>query len=181
MIKKRLEETVRNRLQNNPSVALMGPRQVGKTTLSFNISESIPSVYLDLENRTDLLKVQNIEAFHRENSDKLIILDEVHRLPEVFTPIRGLIDSERRKGNKTGHFLFLGSASIDLLQQSGESLAGRISYVELFPIDVKEYLKNSKELDKLNELWVRGGFPESLLSKDMKIACFGVEILSRHI
>lgn len=166
MIKRRLEEQIRDRLQNTPSVALMGPRQVGKTTLAFGIGESIPSVYLDLENRTDLRKVQDIEAFHRENSDKLIILDEVQRLPEVFAPIRGLIDAERRKGNKTGHFLFLGSASIELLRQSSESLAGRISYIELFPIDVLEYLKTPTELDKLNQLWVRGGFPESLLSKD---------------
>lgn len=166
MIKRRLENQIRDRLQNSPAVALMGPRQVGKTTLAFNIAESMPSIYLDLENRTDLRKVQDIEAFHRENSDKLIILDEVQRLPDIFAPIRGLIDEQRRKGNKTGHFLFLGSASIELLRQSSESLAGRISYIELFPVDVLEYLKSPKELDKLNELWVRGGFPESLLAKD---------------
>ena len=166
MIKRRLEDQIRDRLQNNPSVALMGPRQVGKTTLAFNISESMPSVYLDLENRTDLRKVQDIEAFHRENSDKLVILDEVQRLPDIFAPVRGLIDAERRKGNKAGHFLFLGSASIELLRQSSESLAGRISYIELFPIDVLEYLAKPDELDKLNRLWVRGGFPESLLAKD---------------
>jgi hypothetical protein len=166
MIKRRLEDQIRDRLQNSPSVALMGPRQVGKTTLAFNISEDMPSIYLDLENRTDLQKVQDIEAFHRENSDKLIILDEVQRLPEVFAPIRGLIDAERRNGNKTGHFLFLGSASIELLQQSSESLAGRISYIELFPVDVLEYLEKPSDLDKLNRLWVRGGFPESLLAKD---------------
>ena len=100
MIKRRLEDQIRDRLQNSPSAALIGPRQVGKTTLAFSISETIPSVYLDLENRTDLRKVQDIEAFHRENSDKLIILDEVQRLPEVFAPIRGLIDSERRKGDR---------------------------------------------------------------------------------
>lgn len=95
MIKRRLEDQIRDRLQNSPSVALMGPRQVGKTTLAFHISEGVPSVYLDLENRTDLQKVQDIGAFHRANNDKLIILDEVHRLPEVFAPIRGLIDAER--------------------------------------------------------------------------------------
>lgn len=166
MIKRRLEDHIRDRLQNNPSVALMGPRQVGKTTLAFNIAESMSSVYLDLENRTDLRKVQDIEAFHRENSDKLIILDEVQRLPDIFAPIRGLIDAERRKGNKTGHFLFLGSASIELLQQSSESLAGRISYIELFPVDVLEYLQDAGELNKQNRLWVRGGFPESLLAKN---------------
>lgn len=164
MIKRHLEAQVLERLQNSSSVALMGPRQVGKTTLAFSISEDIRAVYLDLENRTDLQKVQDIAAFHLANSDKLIILDEVQRLPEVFAPIRGLIDAERRKGNKTGHFLFLGSASIDLLQQSSESLAGRISYIELFPVDATEYLDSPEELVKLNQLWLRGGFPESLLA-----------------
>jgi predicted AAA+ superfamily ATPase len=150
MIQRRLESQIKEALMRIPSVALMGPRQVGKTTIALNISETTPSVYLDLENRTDLQKVQDIEAFHGENSDKLIILDEVQRLPEIFAPLRGI------------QFLFLGSASIDLLQQSSESLAGRITYLELHPIDVLEYANNS--LDKLNTLWVRGGFPESLLS-----------------
>lgn len=139
----------------------MGPRQVGKTTLALNISETTPSVYLDLENRLDLQKVSDIEAFHAKNSDKLIILDEVQRLPEVFASLRGIIDQERRKGNKTGQFLFLGSASIDLLQQSSESLAGRIAYLELHPVDILEFAGDS--LEKMNTLWLRGGFPESLL------------------
>ena len=143
----------------------MGPRQVGKTTLAFNIADSIPSIYLDLENRTDLQKVQDIEAFHTANADKLIILDEVQRLPEIFAPIRGIIDAQRRKGNKHSHFLFLGSAAIDLLQQSSESLAGRISYIELFPVDAMEFLKDDNDIDALNNLWVRGGFPESLLAQ----------------
>ena len=162
MIKRRLESCIIEALGRTPSVALLGPRQVGKTTIALNISETTPSVYLDLENRRDLQKVQDIEAFHVENSDKLIVLDEVQRLPEIFAPLRGIIDQERRKGNRAGQFLFLGSASIDLLQQSSESLAGRIAYMELHPIDATEYADNS--LDKLNSLWVRGGFPESLLS-----------------
>ena len=162
MIKRRLETQIIEALERSPSVALLGPRQVGKTTIALNISETTPSVYLDLENRRDLQKVQDIEAFHVENSDKLIVLDEVQRLPEIFASLRGIIDQERRKGNKVGQFLFLGSASIDLLQQSSESLAGRIAYMELHPIDATEYADNS--LDKLNSLWVRGGFPESLLS-----------------
>jgi uncharacterized protein len=162
MIKRRLESHINEALERTPSVALLGPRQVGKTTIALNISETTPSVYLDLENRRDLQKVQDIEAFHVENSDKLIVLDEVQRLPEIFAPLRGIIDQERRKGNRAGQFLFLGSASIDLLQQSSESLAGRIAYMELHPIDATEYADNS--LDKLNSLWVRGGFPESLLS-----------------
>ena len=172
MIKRQLENTIRSTLKERPAVALMGPRQVGKTTLALDIAKTIPSVYLDLENRIDLQKAQDIEAFHAENSDRLIILDEVQRLPEVFTPIRGLIDRERRKGNKAGHFLFLGSASIDLLKQSSETLAGRISYLELYPINAPEYLKSTgnsaDNTEALNKLWLRGGFPESLLATNDK-------------
>ncbi len=135
MIQRRLESQIKEALKRSPSVALMGPRQVGKTTIALNISETTPSVYLDLESRTDIQKVQDIEAFHRENSDKLIVLDEVQRLPEIFASLRGIIDQERRKGNRVGQFLFLGSASIDLLQQSSESLAGRIAYLELHPVE----------------------------------------------
>lgn len=164
MIERRLKGKLLERLRTTSSAALLGPRQVGKTTLAFAISEVIPSVYLDLESTNDLQKVQNIAAFHRENRDKLIILDEVQRLPEVFTEIRGLIDSERRRGNRSGHFLFLGSASIDLLRQSSESLAGRISYLELFPICADELMHGPESLDALGQLWLRGGFPDSLLS-----------------
>jgi predicted AAA+ superfamily ATPase len=166
MIKRRIEKIVQEALQRSPSVALMGPRQVGKTTIALNISESTPSIYLDLESRLDLEKVRDIVVFHQDNSDKLIILDEVQRLPQVFAPLRGIIDKERRMGKKTGQFLFLGSASIDLLQQSSESLAGRITYIELYPVDALEYAGNS--LDKLNSLWLRGGFPESLLAQSGK-------------
>jgi predicted AAA+ superfamily ATPase len=162
MIKRRLESQVKEVLKRSPSVALLGPRQVGKTTIALNISETVPSVYLDLERRTDLQKVNDIEAFQVENSDRLIVLDEVQRLPEIFASLRGIIDKERRKGNRAGQFLFLGSASMELLQQSSESLAGRIAYMELYPIDSLEYAGNS--LEKQNMLWVRGGFPESLLS-----------------
>ena len=162
MIRRRIEKIVQNSLLRTPSVALIGPRQVGKTTIALDISESTPSVYLDLESRLDLEKVRDIVSFHQENMDKLIILDEVQRLPEVFAPLRGIIDKERRKGKKTGQFLFLGSASIDLLQQSSESLAGRISHIELFPIDALEYGANSTR--QVHTLWLRGGFPESLLA-----------------
>ena len=154
---------MRDALKRSPSLALIGPRQVGKTTIAMSLSQNIPSVYLDLESRLDLQKVGDLVAFHNENRDKLIILDEVQRLPEVFKSIRGIIDTERQKGNKTGQFLFLGSASLDLLKQSGESLAGRITYLELHPIDALEYA--DKSIEKLNTLWLRGGFPESLLAK----------------
>ncbi len=162
MIKRRLDTKIREALSRSPSVALMGPRQVGKTTLAHAISNTIPSVYLDLEDRLDLAKVKDIAAFHEENRDKLIILDEIQRMPDVFAPLRGIIDKERRRGNKAGRFLFLGSASLDLLQQSSESLAGRIAYLELHPLDLLEV--NGKNTDQVNALWVRGGFPESLLA-----------------
>ena len=165
MIKRRLERKVMKALQRSPTVALTGPRQVGKTTLSLAIAEKVPSIYLDLEDRLDLQKVSSLNTFHTENSDKLIILDEIQRLPEIFPSLRGIIDRERRKGNKTQQFLFLGSASIDLLQQSSESLAGRIAYLELFPIDWLEYSEDqSPGIDSVNTLWLRGGFPESLLA-----------------
>ncbi|WMJ10142.1 ATP-binding protein [Nitrosomonas sp. sh817] len=166
MIKRHLEDKIRSALATNSSVALMGPRQVGKTTLAINIANTIPSVYLDLENRIDLQKAQDIEAFHKENSDKLIILDEVQRLPDIFAPIRGLIDQQRRKGNRVGQFLFLGSASIDLLKQSSETLAGRISYIEMFPVNVLEYTKSAQHSETINDLWLKGGFPDSLLASN---------------
>ena len=162
MIKRRLETKIREALKRSPSVALMGPRQVGKTTIALNISETTPSVYLDLESSLDLQKVRDIVSFHDANQDKLIILDEVQRLPEVFSPLRGIIDKERRKGHKSGQFLFLGSASIDLLRQSSESLAGRIAYLELFGVNQLEYSND------INTLWLRGGFPESLLAASEK-------------
>lgn len=162
MLDRIIEQEIREALKRSPSVVLTGPRQVGKTTMAISISQTIPSVYLDLENSLDLEKVRDIATFHTENKDKLIILDEVQRLPEIFTQLRGIIDKERRSGNKTGLFLFLGSASLDLLQQSSESLAGRISYIELYPININEF--NGDKQDKINKLWLCGGFPESLLS-----------------
>ena len=165
MIRRRLEDKVLRTLQRSPSVALVGPRQVGKTTLALDVSEVIPFVYLDLENQLDLQKVSDFAAFHAENRDKLIILDEIQQLPEIFSSVRGIIDRERRRGNRTHQFLFLGSASIDLLQQSSESLAGRIAYLELYAIDLLEFSPgNAPDKTRTNQLWLRGGFPESLLA-----------------
>jgi len=161
MIKRRVEELLEKALSRNASVALMGPRQVGKTTLALNIAGQNNGLYLDLERKRDLQKIQDIDAFHSENKDRLIIMDEVQRLPDIFKELRGIIDQERRRGHKFGQFLFLGSASMDLLQQSGESLAGRIAYLELWGINILEFGAGSSE--KLNQLWLRGGFPESLL------------------
>ena len=162
MIQRRLQIEILNALKRSPAVALMGPRQVGKTTLAYTVTESLPSVYLDLENPLDQEKVRDIVAFHEANRTKLIILDEVQRLPEIFAPIRGIIDKERRRGNKVGQFLFLGSASMDLLQQASESLAGRVAYLELHPIDMLEY--GREQAPPPSHLWLRGGFPESLLA-----------------
>jgi predicted AAA+ superfamily ATPase len=117
---------------------------------------------LDLESTLDLQKARDIVSFHNANQDKLIILDEIQRLPEVFSSLRGIIDKQRRKGNKAGQFLFLGSASIELLRQSSESLAGRIAYLELFGVNQLEYSND------INRLWLRGGFPESLLAATEK-------------
>lgn len=158
MIARILEVKVAEALKRSPSVAIIGPRQVGKTTIAFHISATTPSIYLDLESTLDLQKARDIVSFHNSNQDKLIILDEVHRLPEVFASLRGIIDGQRRKGNKAGQFLMLGSASLELLQQSSESLAGRIEYLELFGINPLEYPSD------INMLWLRGGFPESLLA-----------------
>ena len=166
MITRRIETEIMGALGRSSSVALIGPRQVGKTTIALHIADTVPAVYLDLEDSTDIEKARDITAFHAANKGKLIIMDEVQRMPGVFAPLRGVIDRERRAGNKAGQFLFLGSASIDLLQQSGESLAGRIAYIELHGIDALEYAGPNPEM--INTLWLRGGFPESLLAASDK-------------
>ena len=107
MIQRNLESKIQAALKRSPSVVLLGPRQVGKTTLAHSIAGNRPSVYLDLEDPLDLEKVKDISGFHAANQGKLIILDEVQRLPGVFAPLRGIIDKERRRGNKVGQFLFL--------------------------------------------------------------------------
>lgn len=161
MIKRQLHERVLNRLELFPAVALLGPRQVGKTTLAKNIAADRRSVYLDLESPSDRAKLSDPARYLEEHEDKLVVLDEVHRVPELFQTLRGLIDKGRRRGYKAGRFLLLGSASMDLLRQSGESLAGRIAYVDLPPLGVLEVAKEECE-----KLWVRGGFPDSFLADD---------------
>jgi predicted AAA+ superfamily ATPase len=133
MIERRLKAELLARLDQSPAVALLGPRQVGKTTLARDIGEMRPSLYLDLESDADRAKLSDPELYLERHADKLVILDEVHRLPNLFQNLRGLIDRGRRQGHKAGRFLLLGSASIELLAQSGETLAGRISYLEMAP------------------------------------------------
>jgi len=144
-------------------VALIGPRQVGKTTLALDIAQDRNCVYLDLEAREDRDKLRNPVLFLTTNEGRLVILDEIHRMPELFQTLRGLIDKGRRKGLRTGRFLILGSASIDLLRQSGETLAGRIEYVDMTPLTVLEV--NTKQEPYPAKLWLRGGFPDSYLAK----------------
>lgn len=159
MIERRISTKLIELIDSSPAVGLIGPRQVGKTTLALAIAEQRPSIYLDLESDADRAKLTEPELYLSQHSDKLVILDEVHRLPNLFQNLRGLIDRGRRNGRKAGHFLLLGSASIDLLKQSGETLAGRIAYLEMGPIDGLEV-----PVDDLNTLWVRGGFPDSFLA-----------------
>lgn len=159
MIERRITNELNDLIDSNPAVALIGPRQVGKTTLALAVSESRPSIYLDLESDADRAKLTEPELYLTEHSDKLVILDEVHRLPNLFQNLRGLIDRGRRSGTRTGRFLLLGSASIELLKQSGETLAGRIAYLEMHPIDGTEV-----PAEDMNRLWVRGGFPDSFLA-----------------
>ncbi len=146
-------------------MALLGSRQVGKTTLALNIAETYPSIYLDLESAADRGRLSDPELYLADHENELVILDEVHRLPGLFQNLRGLIDQGRRRGRRAGRFLLLGSASIDLMRQSGETLAGRIAYLELTPFGVLEVGADPGDL-----LWVRGGFPDSFLAADESVS-----------
>jgi uncharacterized protein len=129
MIHRTLEETVRRRLQDLPAAVLLGPRQVGKTTLARRIAASWPhgAVYLDLENAVDVRRLSDAGSFLRGLGRRLIVIDEVHRAPALFPELRGIIDERRAARDPAGHFLLLGSASLDLMQQASESLAGRVA------------------------------------------------------
>ena len=146
-------------LQHAPALALLGPRQVGKTTLALAMGEGRPSVYLDLQSAADRNKLASPELYLSTQTDKLVILDEIHHAPGLFGVLRGLIDKQRRQGRKAGLYLLLGSASVELLRQSGETLAGRIAYLELTPFTLLE-----TGAAQQNALWLRGGFPDSFLA-----------------
>ena len=161
MLTRQLTPRLQDALAHTPAVALLGPRQVGKTTLALEVGRGFDALYLDLESEQDRARLAQPELYLADHQDKLVILDEVHRAPGLFPVLRGLIDRARRAGRTAGQYLLLGSASIDLLRQSGESLAGRIAYLELAPFSVLE--TSSLPAD---ELWVRGGFPDSLLAPD---------------
>jgi predicted AAA+ superfamily ATPase len=164
MINRNIRQKTLTALSRQAAVALIGPRQVGKTTLALDIAQDRNSVYLDLEAREDREKLRNPALFLTKNENSLVILDEIHRMPELFQTLRGLIDKGRRKGLRAGRFLILGSASIDLLRQSGETLAGRIEYIDMAPLNI---LEAGTETDfSIDNLWVRGGFPDSYLANN---------------
>ena len=162
MIKRKATQYIQAALARQAAVVLLGPRQVGKTTLAHAIATDRPAIYLDLEASADRAKLTNPSIFLSQHEDKLVVLDEIHKMPEIFQELRGIIDSGRRSGHRNGRFLILGSAAIDLLKQSGESLAGRIEYVELSALNI---LETAKPLLDLNTLWLRGGFPDSFLAE----------------
>jgi len=139
---------VEEALQRQAVVGLIGPRQVGKTTVALQIAQEQKSLYLDLESYEDREKLVDPRLFLQPYEDRLVILDEIHRVPELFQTLRGLVDQGRRRGRRTGRFLVLGSASIDLLRQSEESLAGRIEYVNMGPFDVQEVVRDNETMNK---------------------------------
>ena len=150
-----------------PVVALLGPRQVGKTTLALALADSLekPMAYLDLESDADSNKLLDAEAYLKRLDGQLVIIDEVQRKPDLFRVLRGIVDARKRQGESFGHFLLLGSASKALLQFSSESLAGRIRYLELTPFHSLEIMQNRWQDYDMEQHWVRGGFPDSLLAQ----------------
>jgi len=161
MIKRHLFPKIIDALGYQAAVALIGPRQAGKTTLALEIGNEFDALYLDLEDSHDRSRLADPVLFFEKFEDRLVILDEIHRVPNIFETLRGIIDKGRRKHKGKGRFLLLGSASLDLLQQSGETLAGRIAYIELLPLSVLEIKTERAEREKL---WLRGGFPDSYLA-----------------
>ena len=163
LIQRQASSIVQSALNRQAAVALIGPRQVGKTTLARMLGEQQNALYLDLEDREDRAKLASPRLYLERFEDRLVILDEIHRMPELFQTLRGVIDEGRRKGKGIGRFLILGSASIELLRQSGESLAGRIAYVELTPLTALEVAPQRPAVERL---WLRGGFPNHYLAVD---------------
>jgi predicted AAA+ superfamily ATPase len=183
MIHRTQTEELQKRLRNNPVVALLGSRQVGKTTLARELSLEKATHYLDLERPSDLAKLSDPELYLSSMGDRLVILDEIQRVPDLFPVLRRLVDERRRKGERAGHFLLLGSASPDLLQQSSETLAGRISYLELPPFQLEELPRVPQVM---NRHWERGGYPDSFLAEDVESSLqwredFITSYVERHV
>jgi len=159
MIGRRHRKSVEDALESQAGVVLLGPRQVGKTTLAQDIAESRDAVYLDMERVADRQVLEEPDLYLDEQVGRLVVIDEVQLMPDLFKALRGQIDRRRRQGHRTGQFLLLGSASNTLLHQSAESLAGRVSYHELTPFTLPEI-----GVDAMSDLWLRGGFPDSFLA-----------------
>ncbi|MDD2717721.1 MAG: ATP-binding protein [Candidatus Wallbacteria bacterium] len=164
-IDRHLAEKIRTRLANFPAAAILGPRQCGKSTLAHRLAQEFPhTVYLDLERPSDLAKLNDPEAFFSLNRGRFCCLDEIQRKPELFPVLRSMIDAS----GTNGQFLILGSASRDLIRQSSETLAGRISYAELTPFLLSELQTGT---EAVRGLWLKGGYPRSYLAKDIEISC----------
>ena len=163
MITRTAQTAVLEKLAHMPAVVLLGPRQVGKTTLARQIASQWPggSVYLDLERPADRLRLEDADSYLRAQHGKLVIIDEIHRAPDVFEALRGIIDDNRQAGQRSGQFLLLGSAALDLMRQSSETLAGRVAYLDIASLGIEEVCVAGID-DKT--LWLRGGFPDSLLA-----------------
>lgn len=162
VLSRSIEANVRERLANMPAVVLLGPRQVGKTTLARKIAADWPvqALYLDMERAADRRKLDDADAYLRAQQGKLVVIDEIHRAPQLFEVLRGIIDDWRAAGQRSGHFLLLGSAALDLMQQASETLAGRVAYLDAAPFTVREVGSAATP----DALWLRGGFPDSLLA-----------------
>ena len=159
MIQRKIEDDFYFSIQNFPVTGLIGPRQVGKTTLAKTASYPSNSIYLDLEKNSDLNKIEDPELFFTEYQNTIIILDEIQHVPNLFPLIRSMVDENRRPGK----FIILGSASPELLRQSAESLAGRINYLEMSPLNLLEVNPEDQ-----NKLWLMGGFPEPYLKDNRR-------------
>jgi len=164
MIRRRISKEINESLAYFPVVSIIGPRQVGKTTLAKQIIADAQNsaIYLDLERTSDIFKLNNAELFLSQHKDKLIVIDEVQLKKDLYPLLRSLVDET----NKPGQFLLLGSASPELIRHSSESLAGRIAYHQLHPIDMVEAPENISQ----NDLWLKGGFPKALLAKNQNLA-----------
>lgn len=159
---RQLGQKIVKSLENYPVTAILGPRQCGKSTLAKAIITKLPkAIYLDLEKPSDLRKLENPEFYFSNHKDKLICLDEIQLYPHLFSLLRSVVDET----GQNGQFLLLGSASRDLIQHSSQSLAGRISLLELTPFLISEL---TKEKIYYQSLWERGGYPKSLLAKNLE-------------
>lgn len=168
MIRRTLENKLIQSLKSMPVVVILGPRQVGKTTLALEFARPLlekPVHYLDLELDSDLAKLDDPESYLQRFNNQLLVIDEVQRKADLFRIIRSLVDIRKRNGERAGHFLLLGSASKDLLQQSSETLAGRIRYLELPPFTFQELYQDDHWGFNPEKLWFRGGFPDSYLAE----------------